>query len=1002
MADSYNNSILLIDIIYGLSFFAFGVIALLTPAKNSSLSFAKNLIWLAAFGILQGVLTFADIVHQLAPNLLSNEIRFIFLASSFLALFEFGRRSLTEQPFIRRFSTVILYSVVFALVIGISLLADSFALGFKAAVHYIVAFPGSIMTGIAFFQPRKYNNGNWLVSLSYRSLALAFLVYAPLVLFLNQHDPQLSELLVLKSFQLITDPTIKLMKVFCASVFAFSLSYLTFSALTSANEKLLHFTTSLNGFILQICKGEELVVQSASSGLHINFGIELEKILNKPISHFLGLIHQDDREMVLKELEHSMSSREGLNIGYRFKSDQGEYIWVSHRGQVSTDSYGKNVIESIVIEDSYHQLAEQAMKKNKSILDRAESIAKIGSWELDLTTNTLLWTDEIYRIFEIDKERFGASYEAFLEAIHPEDRDKVNQAYQNSLQDRKPYQIDHRLKMKDGRIKFVSEMCETIFDTNGTPLVSNGTVQDITERYREQSTIKRLASIVKHAHDFIGISDMEGNVYFINDYGKKLIGIDSDQDLKNTKIADYFPVEEEQRINQEIIPQLLNDGRWLGEINFQHLKTKEKILMMYNAFQVTDPDTGEAIALATITQDIRERKRAEQSLQDSEARYQRAERGTNDGLWEWNTINNHLFLSKRWLDILGYSEGELDEHLDTFYSLIHPEDKNKVARAVEAHLHYDKHYDIEFRMQHKNSSYIWIRSRGEAERNSKGETTLMTGAISDISIRKKQEVELVKYKNSLEDLVEERTKELIQARDDAQKANIEKSKFLSRMSHELRTPLNAILGFSQLIKTDPNDPISELQADNINEVIVASRHLLSLVNEVLDLARIESGKLKLVKQQVALISLLEESITQLEPLAKQKDINITLNVNSLSPNNDIIESDPTRLKQILVNLISNAIKYNHEKGNVMVLVNYNENEYLKIEVEDSGLGIPEEFHGKIFLPFERCESQYDSIEGTGIGLALTKEIVESMGGTIGVSSQLGIGSRFWINIPLVA
>jgi signal transduction histidine kinase/ActR/RegA family two-component response regulator len=265
--------------------------------------------------------------------------------------------------------------------------------------------------------------------------------------------------------------------------------------------------------------------------------------------------------------------------------------------------------------------------------------------------------------------------------------------------------------------------------------------------------------------------------------------------------------------------------------------------------------------------------------------------------------------------------------------------------------------------------------------------------------RKKAVSELKETQNYLESRVQKRTEELKDAKEEAEQANLAKSEFLSRMSHELRTPLNGIIGFGQVLLKNKKEPLSKNQANDIKQILSAGNHLLALINEILDLARIEAGKISLSIEPVDLHQVISETTSIIRPLAENSEISIIDNISIAS--NKLILVDKIRFKQIALNLISNGIKYNQPKGSVTLSYqSLEENNKLRVQITDTGFGIPEKIKEIIFEPFSRFDAERTGIEGAGIGLTITKRLTEMMGGELNFDSQEGIGTSFYVDFPI--
>ena len=294
--------------------------------------------------------------------------------------------------------------------------------------------------------------------------------------------------------------------------------------------------------------------------------------------------------------------------------------------------------------------------------------------------------------------------------------------------------------------------------------------------------------------------------------------------------------------------------------------------------------------------------------------------------------------------------------------------------------------DVDAVLERLDGSRVSVVCNVVPLKNAQGEIVGAINCLIDMTYRKN--VEDVLFKNNLE---------LQSAKLIAEKASLAKSEFLSRMTHELRTPLNAILGFAQLLESSKT-PLTDLQKRNTQEILQAGWYLLELINEILDLAQIESGQQVVLLEAVSVNEVMRECANLIDPLALKQ--NISVNFNALA-DDAIVHADKTRLKQILINLLSNAIKYNKVDGTVTVNYTLSQN-VLRICVIDTGEGLSSEQLHQLFQPFNRLGRQANLEEGTGIGLVVCKRLIELMHGKIGVESTLDVGSEFWIELDLIA
>jgi len=389
---------------------------------------------------------------------------------------------------------------------------------------------------------------------------------------------------------------------------------------------------------------------------------------------------------------------------------------------------------------------------------------------------------------------------------------------------------------------------------------------------------------------------------------------------------------------------------------------------------------GRITHFVAIEHDITERKRAEKRLRSSERRLAEAQRLAQIGNWELDLRSNVLLWSEEVFRIFEIDSRQFKATYEAFIERIHPDDREAVNAAYWNSVNNREPYEIEHRLLFSDGRIKWVVERGRTDYNERGAPLRSRGTVQDVTERKAAETA-------------RREKEL------AERASLAKSQFLSQMSHELRTPLNAVLGFAQILLADRKEPLTTTQRGRVARIQDAGEHLLALINDLLDLSRIEAGGLALSIEPVDVDAALQEAIALVQAKADERGITVR---RAVARDALRVAADRTRLRQVLVNLLSNAIKYNRERGSVSVDAHRTADGAAAICVTDTGIGIPADRLARLFVPFERLGQEAGPIEGTGIGLALAKAIVERMQGRLTVKSAVGVGSTFCVELPPAA
>lgn len=483
--------------------------------------------------------------------------------------------------------------------------------------------------------------------------------------------------------------------------------------------------------------------------------------------------------------------------------------------------------------------------------------------------------------------------------------------------------------------------------------------------------------------------DPEGKCIYANEKWHEITGIKDLRD-KSLNWLDIVYVDDQEAVRQAWA-DVMNDSPGMS-IEFR-LAIPGSELRWVLGQMVAESGEGSVTSgyVGSLT-DITRQKNSEFALIKSRAQFESMFNSISDAVIYANEDRRIVLINPAATAMIGYSLDELaGEYTRTIYA--NSDDFDKAGESCFNQYAKGDVYEMLYRR--KDGSVFWGETIGTPVRDLQNNLLGYVGIIRDITERKKQEAALKAAHDELEERIRDRTFELENARIDAEKANAAKTEFLSRMSHELRTPMNAILGFAQLLDRDRDD-MSESQTESVHEILDAGYHLLDLINDMLDLSRIESGMMKLDIRHFELEPVIQECMQFVRDMANSHSVSINLDHESIAQKQ--VFADPVRLKQVLINLFSNAVKYNRKGGSVQISAYSNDNR-VYVLVRDTGIGIPQDKIEEIFLPFTRIDTERKEIEGTGIGLTIAMKILRMMNGGIQVESRESEGSVFTIDLP---
>jgi PAS domain S-box-containing protein len=711
-------------------------------------------------------------------------------------------------------------------------------------------------------------------------------------------------------------------------------------------------------------------------------GYSSQELKGKP---WTDLCHRD-------EVESSISGRDmllrtpgaRLDLEKRYIGRDGTVVWVRVRVSLVRNSAGDPLYFVVHVEDiTARKRAEEAVRESEERFRMMADGCPSAMWVTDAAGGSL-FVNRAYRELRgvTGEEAQGGGWQL---PIHPEDAPGYTEAFQNAVREHAAFRAEARFRDAAGQWRWVASCAEPRFSASGAYLGHVGISPDITERKRAEEALREaearhriLAQALESADECVSITDCEDRILYVNAAFLQTYGYQESE-----LIGQHAGILRSSRTSEEAERQILPAaiaGSWCGELWHRSKEGREFLISL--ARSAVCDENGRKIAVVGIARDITERKRAEQALQASEEKFRQLAENIREVFWMISpSADEILYVSPAYEQVWGKTCESLYRDPMSWAESIHPDD------AVRAHSLFVRQLkgeslDSEYRIVTPRGEK-WIRDRAFPIRGRIGQLIRVAGIAEDITERKRYE------------------EELIQAREAADAANVAKSRFLANMSHEIRTPMNGVIGMVQLLlETD----LTAEQRRYANVAQTSGYALLSLIDAILDLSKIEAHKVTLEKCRFQPRRTIDDVVQLLGTQAKAKGLGLVVRISPDIP--EVVRGDPYRVRQVLTNLAANAVKFT-ERGEVVLEASLEKQDDSHVTVgfriADTGIGMRPEEIARLFQPFAQADaSTTRKYGGTGLGLVISRQLVEMMGGTIGVQSLEGLGSTFWFTVVFEA
>ncbi|MCA9078005.1 MAG: PAS domain S-box protein [Planctomycetaceae bacterium] len=602
-----------------------------------------------------------------------------------------------------------------------------------------------------------------------------------------------------------------------------------------------------------------------------------------------------------------------------------------------------------------------------------------AAWSWNIKTNDVIADEHLKRLFGIESGD-EADLETFLSRIDEADRDRVNTAIDQAIATRGAFEQEYRVHYPNGETRWLRGRGQTVQADDGSLRDFFGIATDITDRKRRELELAdreaHLRRVINHQLGLVGVIGPDGNLLEVDARSLAIAQVTREEVIgKPFAEAPWWTYDPEVAEQIRDAMQRAFDGETVRYDVSLFAHGDEGVMIDFMLSPVID-DSGTVEYLIPSGVDITERKQAEDRIQESESRFRSMTNGLPLIVWAHDEEGQLRFVNQTYLDFFGVDESDVLG--SQWHDLVHNEDVEAYTKEFQACVKDRRVFHASVRTRRADGEWRWLESWGQPRLSESGQYLGFIGASADITEQRHLEESL----------------RASEAR--AREASIAKSEFLANMSHEIRTPMTSVMGYTDILVAEEKDP---QKAEYLQTIKRNGRFLLDIIDDILDLSKIEAGKLEVTNELVNLVEVIRDIQSLMQVRVDERQLDFHVEFDGLVPS--IVETDPKRLRQILINLLGNAIKFT-ETGSVRLVTRYlldADQPQLQFDVIDTGVGISDEHAAELFQPFVQADASITrNYGGTGLGLTISRRLAHLLGGEVTVESELARGSTFTVRI----